>query len=224
METTDTPQEENSPNTSIGLSKPESLELPVSHHGLHGAYNIKPNSSINSFTKDIYILTQLSVKGLPIEEDLLSIYKKSSQTSHLLDDNDLEEVYTSSEEIHQEVKSSNQQISTLIELVKLQSNRIDTLIFENTQLRLQLNNNNSILKQIQSNLSSKNQINDTASVSNQNVNTPHVKPQNPNQIAKASYSKAVASGSKRSNETPKQSKSPLHRLLHYNLMMITTKV
>lgn len=166
----------------------------LNHHNLQNNYSLKPNSSVNTFSKEIYTLTQLCIKEKLSESDLNTVFKKITQTSHLLNENDLEDIFTSMEEIHIDVKNSNNQIKSLIDLIQIQSIRISTLQSENQALKSIVQNNNLMLKQIQSHLNIRN-LNDDSN----HPHTSHV----PNTPKQPMYSTVLASGQNNKKETPR---------------------
>ncbi|CAF0771348.1 unnamed protein product [Brachionus calyciflorus] len=153
------------------------------------SFTIKPNSSVKTLSKDIYNITHLSVKSDPLtENDLFPVFKKITQSPQLLDENDLEDIFTSIQEVHLDVQHTKSQINSLIDLVKFQSTRIKSLQTENITLKSIIQNKNSILKQIQTSLNSKN-VTNVCPTPFTNTNTPQI----PIQNTPGSYSQAVSS-------------------------------
>ncbi|RMZ97034.1 hypothetical protein BpHYR1_031201 [Brachionus plicatilis] len=61
----------------------------LTHYNIQDLYNIKPNSSAKTLSKDIYSITQISVQPTFSETDLLLIFKKTTQSPRYVDEDDL---------------------------------------------------------------------------------------------------------------------------------------
>ncbi|CAF1026507.1 unnamed protein product [Brachionus calyciflorus] len=170
----------------------------LSHHKIQDSFSIKPNSSAKTLSKDIYTITQLSVQPTFSETDLLLVFKKTNRSPCYVDEDDLEVIFTAIQELQIDSKRTHNQINSLIDLVKLQSARIDSLQSENNSLKLIIQNNNAILKQIQSKIN----VNDFPNLLNNGTNTPrNTIPSTPLQNS-TSYSQAVALPKKPTNKRP----------------------